>query len=38
MRSPIVLAGHRLSPVPHADAFWFAWAPFHPTTTVYAGE
>ena len=32
------LAGQRLSPVPHVDAFWFAWAAFHPTTTVYAGE
>jgi uncharacterized protein DUF3179 len=26
------LRGARLEPVPHADAFWFAWAAFHPET------
>ncbi len=30
------LAGKRLRPVPHVDAFWFAWAAFHPTTTIYS--
>src|SRR5262249_49353987 len=30
------LAGRRLTAVPHVDAFWFAWAAFNPTTTVYA--
>ncbi len=29
------LAGARLRPVPHVDAFWFAWAAFHPTTTIH---
>jgi hypothetical protein len=29
------LAGKRLRPVPHVDAFWFAWAAFHPTTSIY---
>jgi hypothetical protein len=28
------LAGQRLRPVPHVDAFWFAWAAFHPSTSV----
>jgi hypothetical protein len=31
------LAGRRLTPIPHVDAFWFAWAAFHPATTIYAG-
>ncbi len=31
------LAGRRLTPVPHVDAFWFAWAAFHPTTTLWTG-
>ena len=31
-----LLAGRRLTAVPHVDAFWFAWAAFNPTTTVYA--
>lgn len=31
------LAGQRLTPVPHVDAFWFAWAAFHPTTTLWTG-
>ncbi len=29
------LAGRRLRPIPHVDAFWFAWAAFNPTTSVY---
>jgi hypothetical protein len=29
------LAGKRLRAIPHADAFWFAWAAFNPTTSVY---
>jgi hypothetical protein len=29
------LMGRRLSPIPHVDAFWFAWAAFHPATSVY---
>jgi len=28
------LAGERLTPVPHLDAFWFAWAAFFPRTEV----
>jgi hypothetical protein len=28
------LAGKRLEPIPHVDAFWFAWAAFHPSTTI----
>ena len=28
------LRGRRLTPVTHADAFWFAWAAFTPSTTV----
>jgi Protein of unknown function (DUF3179) len=31
------LAGRRLTPVPHVDAFWFAWASFNPTTTLWTG-
>ncbi len=31
------LAGQRLTPVQHVDAFWFAWAAFNPTTTIWAG-
>jgi hypothetical protein len=30
-----LLAGRRLTAVPHVDAFWFAWAAFYPTTTIY---
>jgi hypothetical protein len=30
------LAGKRLRPIVHVDAFWFAWAAFHPGTSVYA--
>jgi uncharacterized protein DUF3179 len=29
------LARRRLTPVPHVDAFWFAWAAFNPATSVY---
>lgn len=29
------LSGRELRPLPHVDAFWFAWAAFHPATTVY---
>jgi hypothetical protein len=28
-------AGRRLTPVPHVDAFWFAWAAFYPATTLH---
>ncbi len=31
------LTGTRLIPVAHVDAFWFAWAAFHPTTTIHEG-
>lgn len=29
------LAGQRLTPIQHVDAFWFAWAAFNPTTTLW---
>jgi hypothetical protein len=29
------LAGRRLTPITHVDAFWFAWAAFNPTTSIY---
>jgi uncharacterized protein DUF3179 len=29
------LARRHLEAIPHVDAFWFAWAAFHPTTTIY---
>ncbi len=29
------LAGRRLRPIPHVDAFWFAWAAFNPTTSIH---
>ncbi|MGH7332104.1 MAG: DUF3179 domain-containing protein [Candidatus Rokuibacteriota bacterium] len=29
------LAGRRLTPIPHVDAFWFAWAAFNPSTSIY---
>jgi hypothetical protein len=32
------LAGKRLRALPHVDAFWFAWAAFHPTTAVYGAR
>ena len=31
------LSGQRLRAIPHVDAFWFAWAAFHPSTAIYAG-
>ncbi|MGH7391556.1 MAG: DUF3179 domain-containing protein [Candidatus Rokuibacteriota bacterium] len=31
------LTGRRLTPVPHVDAFWFAWAAFNPATTLWTG-
>ncbi len=32
------MASQRLSSIPHVDAFWFAWAAFHPATSIYAGQ
>ena len=29
------LAGRRLRPIAHVDAFWFAWAAFHPSTSIH---
>ena len=29
------LAGRRLRSIPHVDAFWFAWAAFHPETLLH---
>jgi Protein of unknown function (DUF3179) len=29
-------AGKRLRPIPHVDAFWFAWAAFYPKTSLHA--
>jgi Protein of unknown function (DUF3179) len=29
-------AGKRLRPIPHVDAFWFAWAAFNPKTALHA--
>jgi hypothetical protein len=29
------MAGKRMAAVDHVDAFWFAWAAFNPTTSVY---
>ena len=29
------LAGKRLQAIPHVDAFWFAWAAFNPSTSIY---
>jgi len=34
LRGP--LAGRQLPAVVHVDAFWFAWAAFHPETSVHA--
>ena len=31
------LAGKRLTPIVHANHFWFAWAAFKPDTRVYTG-
>ncbi|MDE2842915.1 MAG: DUF3179 domain-containing (seleno)protein [Chloroflexota bacterium] len=30
----VALAGRQLTPVVHANHFWFAWAAFRPDTTV----
>jgi hypothetical protein len=30
------LVGKRLRAVSHVDAFWFAWAAFNPTTSIYS--
>ncbi len=32
------LTGRRLQPLPHVDAFWFAWAAFHPSTSIHGGR
>jgi hypothetical protein len=32
------LAGERLSPILHTDAFWFAWAAFKPDTRIVIAE
>ena len=29
------LKGRELHPVPHVDDFWFAWAAFHPKTSIF---
>jgi hypothetical protein len=29
------MAGERLRAIPHVDAFWFAWAAFNPSTSIY---
>lgn len=32
------LAGVELTPIVHANHFWFAWAAFKPDTVIYTGE
>ncbi|MCP4424537.1 MAG: DUF3179 domain-containing protein [Chloroflexi bacterium] len=32
------LAGEQLTPIVHADHFWFSWAAFRPDTVIYTGE
>ncbi len=32
------LSGKRLTPVVHANHFWFSWAAFKPDTLIYQGE
>ncbi len=32
------LAGESLTPIVHANHFWFAWAAFAPNTQIYRGE
>jgi len=32
------LVGPRLRPIPHVDAFWFAWAAFNPSTSIHDGR
>jgi hypothetical protein len=29
------MAGKRLKPIQHVDAFWFAWVAFNPATSIY---
>ena len=31
------LRGKRLTPVPHDNTLWFAWAAFKPDTRIYEG-
>ena len=31
------LAGKHLTPIVHADHFWFSWAAFRPDTIIYQG-
>ena len=30
----LALAGERLTPIPHVDTFWFAWAAFYPGSST----
>jgi hypothetical protein len=32
------LTGRRLTPIPHVDAFWFAWAAFKPATSIFGNR
>ena len=32
------LSGQRLRPIPHVDAFWFAWAAFNPSTSIHGAR
>ncbi|MFQ5614781.1 MAG: DUF3179 domain-containing (seleno)protein [Anaerolineae bacterium] len=32
------LAGEQLTPIIHADHFWFSWAAFRPDTIIYGGQ
>ncbi len=32
------LAGAQLTPIVHADHFWFSWAAFRPDTVIYSAE
>ncbi len=31
------MTGATLTPIPHGDHFWFAWAAFNPETEIYRG-
>ncbi|MFQ5935910.1 MAG: DUF3179 domain-containing (seleno)protein, partial [Acidiferrobacterales bacterium] len=31
------LTGKKLTPIVHANHFWFAWAAFKPDTEIYKG-
>ena len=33
-----LMLGRSLTPIPHGNHFWFAWAAFYPETEVYAGR